>query len=471
MRSARAAAATGGRGGDVYHVTTLADYNNFADEPKIPGSFRHALRSAEGPRTIVFDVAGVIQLKARLEVLKSDLTIAGQTSPGGITLCGYPFEISQAADVIVRHLRVRLGDFRVRLPASDEGFAKLDPGSSNAVDVGSGSQRIILDHVSAAWGMDETLSVTNCRDITIQQCIIAESLNDSYHPKGPHGYGTLVRGMLTAADQEAHVGGYTFFENLWAHHRARNPSVGGQQRIPAGEAEDARRRTDVNLVNNVIFDWGDMPTHRSQSGQVRINLIGNYYVCGPAKSAETIFRESETAPTQLYHEGNRRDADQDPQHNGVLIDATAVAAFRDFDDRDTLLHDANSQPFPFLGAVAQKIVSADEAYQQVIESAGASLWRDATDQRIMASLRDRRGKIIDSQEELRDTRGKLAGIDDAPVRRRAADFDSDQDGMPDTYEREQGLNPQDASDGAELAANQSGYTNLEIYLDRLTRSG
>ncbi len=108
------AAATGGRGGDVYHVTTLEDYHP-KTEPAIKGSFRHALRSITGPRTIVFDVGGGIALRAPIEVYKNNVTIAGQTAPGGITLWGYPFEVSNAAtDVIVRHIRVRCGDFHSR---------------------------------------------------------------------------------------------------------------------------------------------------------------------------------------------------------------------------------------------------------------------------------------------------------------------------------------------------------------------
>ncbi len=463
------ATAVGGRGGDVYHVTTLDDYNSFRKATKIPGSLRHAIRSATGPRTIVFDVSGVIHLKAPMEILKSRLTVAGQTSPGGITLCGYPLEISQASDVIVRFLRVRLGDFRARASGQSDSSdcAKFQPGSSNAINVGPDCQRIILDHVSASWSIDETLSVTNSRDVTIQHCIIAESLNRSFHPKGPHGYGSLVRGSLTADDQRDAVGGYTFLGNLWAHHRARNPSVGGQQRIPAGRPESSRLRTDVNLVNNVVFDWGDMPSHRSQKGQVRINLVGNYYICGPSKSGEYIFRESETDSTAVFHEGNYFDADQDSEHNGITVTASSTEAFREFDAQDKLLAPPHGRPFPFFACVQEAIVSADASYQRVIESAGASLWRDAVDQRIIASLQARDGGLIDSQESLRDTSGRLAGIDDMPVQVREAGFDTDQDGMPDSYEISHGLNPLVPSDGAANTLSEDAFSNLECYLNSI----
>ncbi|HEY3394415.1 MAG TPA: hypothetical protein VGK58_17000, partial [Lacipirellulaceae bacterium] len=256
------AAATGGRGGDVYHVTNLLDYRSDSEQ-KIEGSLRHAIRSASGARTIVFDVGGAIQLRETLEIRKNNLTIAGQTAPGGITVWGYPVEISGAADVVVRYLRVRVGDFNVRasgtqtkagVEAELQGAKDLDPRSANGLDIGR-ANRVIVDHVSVAWGLDETLSVTRSRDVTVQNSIISESLNESFHPKGSHGYGSLLRGELTPADQEAGVGGYTFYQNLWAHHRARNPSIGGQQRLDDGQAEAGRRRTDVNLVNNVVYNW------------------------------------------------------------------------------------------------------------------------------------------------------------------------------------------------------------------------
>ena len=167
--------------------------------------------------------------------------------------------------------------------------------------------------------MDETLSVTLSRNVTVQNSIIAESLNKSFHPKGPHGYGTLIRGELTPADQEAGNGGYTFYGNLWAFHRARNPSIGGQQRLEPGQPEDDRHRTDVNIVNNVVYGWGDQPTHRSELGEVRINLVGNYYVNGPTKKSDYIFNEANPAPTLLYYQGNMLDADQDGVHNGKAV--------------------------------------------------------------------------------------------------------------------------------------------------------
>lgn len=469
------AAASGGRGGDVYHVTSLADYDKGSSP--VEGTLRHGIESAEGPRTIVFDVGGAIQLHRPLSIRKSKLTIAGQTAPGGITVWGYPLEISRASDVILRYVRVRTGDFNARRPTGNntaannvgsQGAGDLDAGSANALDV-SRSERVIVDHVSAAWGMDETLSVTLSRDVTVQHSIIAESLNNSYHPKGAHGYGTLIRGELTPADQEAGVGGYTFYGNLWALHRARNPSIGGQQRLEPGQVESERRRTDVNLVNNVVYGWGEQPTHRSELGEVRINLVGNYYVNGPHSRSEHIFSEGNPARTLLFQQGNMQDADRDGQHNGQPVGRSGDIrrTFRKFDSQDVLLGPTHGKPFNFFSTVAEQVLPAEEAYARVVRSAGASLWRDAIDRRIIDALVHRSGSLIDSQEVYRETNGMLIGIDDLPSQRRPEGFDTDGDGMPDEFETQHGLDPRQATDRNGTKLSDAGYTNLEVYLNGL----
>jgi hypothetical protein len=470
------AAATGGRGGDVYHVTNLLDYRSDSEE-KITGSLRHAIRSATGPRTIVFDVGGAIKLREHLEIRKSNLTIAGQTAPGGITLWGYPLEISGASDVIVRYLRVRIGDFNVRAAdtqsnagdqAESKGANDLDPRSANGLDVGR-AKRVIVDHVSVAWGLDETLSVTRSRDVTVQNSIIAESLNESLHPKGSHGYGSLLRGELTPADQAAGIGGYTFYRNLWAHHRARNPSIGGQQRLDDGQAEADRRRTDVNLANNVIFNWADQPTHRSEMGEVRVNLVGNYFVNGPAKKSEHIFNEDNPARTVVFHRENMLDADQDSRHNGIAVGRVndIKRTFRRFDAKDLLVGPTHGKPLNFFADVAKHVTSPEEAYARVVQSCGAGLSRDAIDERVIDSLVRRSGALINSQEIYRDANGMLAGIDDVPTSRRSAGFDTDGDGMPNEFELKHRLNPDDPADRNATGLSQLGYTNLEVYLSEL----
>ena len=463
------ATASGGRGGDVYHVTNLLDYNHKQGEQKIPGSLRHAIRSADGPRTIVFDVSGAIPLAGPLEILKSNLTIAGQTSPAGITLWGYPVEITRASDVIVRHLRIRTGDFHAMKmrdrPARGNGDLRGDDG--NTLFVGGGAKRVILDHLSLSWSMDETLSVTGANDVTVQHCLIGESLNDSYHSKGPHGYGSLIRGNLTAEQQGKNSGGYTFYGNLWAHHRARNPSIAGQQRLRRGRSEAQRGRTDLNLVNNVIYGWGDRPSHRSTSGSIRVNLIGNYYVNGPANDGDYIFNEDNPGQTHLYHANNYHDQNGDAAHDGYPT-VDRASEFVGFEpDEDILLGPAEAEPFPFVRSVDAAISTAEAAYEQVVNTVGASLHRDAIDQSILSSLLNRTGNLVDSQEAFRDSQGNLAGIDDLPTTRRREGFDVDRDGMADEFERQHGLNPADASDRNRNELGSRGRTNLEVYLDSL----
>jgi len=325
---------------------------------------------------------------------------------------------------------------------------------------------VIVDHVSAAWGMDETLSVTLSRNVTVQHSIIAESLNNSFHPKGPHGYGTLIRGELTPADQQAGAGGFTFYGNLWALHRARNPSIGGQQRLDPGQTESERRRTDVNLINNVVYGWGDQPTHRSDLGEVRINLVDNYYVNGPASKSDYIFNESNAARTLLFQKGNMQDADGDAGHDGKLVGLAGDIrrTFRQFDARDVLTGPAHGEPFNFFAAVAEHALPAEEAYARVVRAAGASLCRDAIDKRIVDALVHRTGSLIDSQDIHRNADGLLAGIDDLPMERRPDDFDTDGDGMPDEFEVKHGLDPGNSADGNDTSLGGMGYTNLEVYL-------
>jgi hypothetical protein len=344
----------------------------------------------------------------------------------------------------------------------------MDPSSANAINIGRG-ERAILDHVSASWGLDETLSVTLCRDITIQNCIIAESLNESLHAKGAHGYGSLIRGDLTPKDQEAGVGGYTLYRNLWAHHRARNPSIGGQQRLDGDQSEGDRRRADVNLVNNVVYDWGDQATHRSGDGDVRINLVGNVYVCGPAKKAKYFFLEREDATTFVFQRGNWQDLDQDAEHDGELVATPeqVQAAFQRFGEADELRSDG--EPFQFYGDLANDELTGDEAYAEVLSSVGASLARDAADQRVVDSVTGRTGKLINSQEEFRTADKHMPGIDDLIEKKRPEGFDADADGMADEFERAHGLDSSDAEDRNGTGLSKEGYTNLEVYLNGLVK--
>jgi hypothetical protein len=236
-----------------------------------------------------------------------------------------------------------------------------------------------------------------------------------------------------------------------------------------GQAENERRRTDVNLVNNVVYGWGDQPTHRNDLGEVRINFVGNYFINGPANKSEYVFREGNAAPTFLYQEGNLLDADQDRIHNGkpVGLADDIKQTFRQFDAKDMLAGATHGKPFNFFVPAKAHVLSADETYARVVKQAGASLSRDAIDTRIIDCVVQRTGSPIDSQEMYRDSHGSLPGIDDLPTSRRPGDFDTDGDGMPNEFERLHRLNPHNPADRNGFNLSNDGYTNLEIYLNGL----
>ena len=232
----------GGRGGKVFEVTNLND--------KGPGSLRAAV-DAKGPRTVVFRVSGNIELESPIRIKNPFITIAGQTAPGdGICLKNHPLSID-ADQVIVRYIRIRPGDV-----------------SGNDYDAVSSryTKHMILDHISASWSIDECVSVYHCDSITIQWCLIAESLYGSNHIKGHHGFGGIWGSNYS-----------TYHHNLLAHHSSRNP------RMASGAGY-----TDYR--NNVIFNWGYQSCYGGEAFQTgndefnfsRFNIVSNYYKPGPA---------------------------------------------------------------------------------------------------------------------------------------------------------------------------------------------
>ena len=339
--------------------------------------------------------------------------------------------------------------------------------SADGINVANGSNRVILDHVSASWSLDETLSVTVSKNITVQHSMIAASLNSSLHHKGEHGYGSLVRGEVTAAEQALGESGYTFYGNLWAHHDARNPSFGGQQTLEAGQPESARRRINVNLVNSVIFNWDSNATHRNNDGDVYANIVGNYYVNGPLSNSTRFFSASGPGSTFVYQQGNYHDRDLDSLHDGFLVDTPSeiTTAFVNFEAGDVLNSTGGGTPYNFFSWIQDSVVSAEAAYARVVDAVGASLWRDVIDQRVIDQLAARTGSIINSQEIYRDEFDVLPGIDDLPTETRAANWDTDQDGMPDSFEAAFGLNAGNSADRNLTTLSILGYTNLEVYLD------
>lgn len=420
--------ATGGRGGDVYIVTNLNDNG--------AGSLRDAINSASGPRTIVFAVSGNIMLQSKLDIKRPNLTLAGQTAPGdGITVAGYPVTVN-ADNIIIRYMRFRCGDFNAMAengkPAKGNG--NLKGSSAGALDVLE-ANNVIIDHVSTSWAIDETLSVTYSNYVTVQNSIVSESLNDSYHDKGSHGYGSLIRGNGE--------GGSTFYRNLYSHHDMRNPGAGSNQTTPSIKGQ-------LDFVNNVVYGWGTRSGEAiggSAGGIVELNYVNNYVIANhDSRNANSVWDEVKTEGILTYQSGNKLDNNINGVRDGVNNGWNMFPNFTSAQRRSTRWN------FPEVPTV-----SAEQAYDDVLNQAGASLARDAIDARIVQQVRNNTGRIIDSQDEV----GGLPALysDVAPI-------DSDSDGMPDAWEQQHNLNPFNASDRNHKTLD-SVYTNLEVYLNSI----
>jgi hypothetical protein len=437
----------GGRGGKVIVVTSLEDRG--------PGTLREACETG-GARTIVFNVAGIIRLKTPLIIRAPYITIAGQTAPGdGVCVAGESVWIN-THDVIIRYMRFRRGETNV--------------GRRDDAIGGNPIGNIMIDHVSASWGLDENMSMyrhmyndstgaieqkLGTVNITIQNSIFAESL-DTYN----HSFGSTLGGENC-----------TFMRNMWANNTGRNPSVGWNGTF--------------NYVNNVVFNW----MHRSSDGgdyRAMYNFINNYFKPGPVtpKNSPVGHRilKPESGRSKLkykvygraYVNGNIMEGNEEVTKNnwagGVQVEEMKDAGeYTDFIKWN--------EPFPMPKLT---IVSASEAYAYVVKNAGATLpKRDAVDVRIAEQVRT--GKINykegvplpDKQFEHRKLpidSYKLGIITDPiqvggyPEYKGTPYKDSDNDGMPDDWEIKHGLNPKNAADASQ-DKNKDGYTNIEDFLN------
>jgi len=400
--------AVGGRGGEVYCVTNLADSGL--------GTLREAVSKPK--RTIIFGVSGTIFLKSQLDIAQPYLTIAGQTAPGGgITLAGHTVSVQDTHDVIVRFIRCRAGDINgVKFQGDAFQFFR--------------ATNCIADHVSASWSVDETLSVTRCRDISVQWCFITESLRQSVHRKGSHGYGSLLR----FGD-----GSITLHHNLYAHHDSRNPRLGDNLRL--------------DFINNVIYDWGFNAGYNANdsggnpSGYTNwLNYVGNLLLAGPSttKHLRVAFDSGVTnaASAFIYQSANEIDNNRNGRLDGM------DTGWQMFDG----LFARMDKPFPAPGVTAD---SPKTAMGQILTIGGASLHRDAVDERIVSEVRKETGRMIDSQAEVGGW-PELKSI--------AAPLDTDRDGIPDYWEYALGWET-NAVNSSHI--NPDGFTDLEWYLNWL----
>jgi pectate lyase len=406
-----------GRGGKVIEVTSLADDG--------PGTLRAAV-SEPSPRIIVFRVSGIIEQKSELQVLHPFVTLAGQTAPGGgICIKGAGITI-MTHDILIQHIRIRPGN---RGP--------VDADINDAISIlgkyggqNDDAYNIVVDHVSASWGEDETVSTWyGAHDITISWCIISEALNRSRHRKKTHSAGLLI------GDSSYHV---SIHHNLLAHNDFRNPL------IAQGGTHD--------IVNNVIYNWGVLPAEICDyDSNTFLNFIGNYFIAGSSTNPgpfEILFPEGNP---RIYVEDNIGPHRPDPN-----MDDWAIVGFRWGEEGIAPEKYRSHTKFETPPVTS---TSPIEARDIVLAQAGAiSPQRDAVDQRIVNDVKDGTGSIIDSPD---DVGGYPKLNSNTPP------VDTDHDGMPDDWELNNGLDPEDASDGnGDL--DKDGYTNIEEYLHSLS---
>lgn len=378
---------TGGRGGKVMIVTSLADNG--------PGTLREAVE-ASGPRIVVFEVDGNIHLETPLRIENDDITIAGQSAPGdGICLCDSPLVIN-ASNVIVRYLRCRMGDKYVH--------------DADAVSGGRyGQKNVILDHISASWSIDECFSIYKTENLTVQWCLIANSLRKSKHTKGAHGFGGIWGGLNA-----------TFHHNLLANHSSRNPrfsSVEGTK--------------NVDYRNNVVYNWGFKAAYGGGRGG-EINFCQNYYKPGPGTSNPSrILDVSDDGTSRYFVEGNfiegneAATADNRLAVGGKNPDVAVVAT------------PFASEAFP---TEAPKAL-----FKSVLKGVGCSHKRDSFDASVVDQTR--KGIAIWGDRGFTDTPEECGGLPELKAVKAKPDLN--RNGIPDSLEKK--------------------FSNIEDYLNSLVK--
>ena len=424
---------TGGRGGKIFIVNNLNDNG--------PGSFREAAEK-NTPRIILFAVSGTIHLDSRL-FIKGNATIAGQTAPGdGICLADNSVQLN-GDNIIIRYLRFRMGDKFQR-------GGMVDGNGGDDAFGGTRRKNIIIDHCSGSWSTDEVFSVYGGDSTTVQWNLITEPLNYSYHfEKGDtgyehHGYGAIWGGKHSS-----------YHHNLIAHCNSRTPRWDGTRNIP---------EENCDFVNNVIYDWGHNNVYAGEGGNY--NIINNYYKYGPSTSKSVLHRIANpwNKPPSIgfgkwYVDGNYVDGSPEVTKDnwlGVDVEKGTTSDVK-----------VTSSPFALVAVNKQ---SAKDAYESVLKNVGAILpKRDTLDERIIKEVINRTGKMIDVQGNFPHGTAYEQTLTAWPtLKSLPAPKDSDGDGMPDDWEKQNGLNANDASDAPVIKLNKF-YTNIEVYLNSLVK--
>ena len=436
--------AIGGRGGIVYHVTSLDDdVNNPAE-----GTFRYGITKTSGPRTIVFDVSGYITLKGRLTCSDPYVTVAGQTAPGeGITFRGAP--LGFASDGIIRFIRSYRGYAGTEAgPSTEEQNKGLD-GLGMA-----GCDNSIMDHCSVAWTTDEAFSSRNAHSITLQRTLISEALNQADHPnyeKGKtHGFAATIGGGCF-------YGHSSYHHNLLAHCEGRNWSLSGGL-DGAGNYSGAH-----DVFNNVVYNWGSRAT---DGGTHELNFMNNYYKMG-ASTTQTLllrhqFEGTGSGSQAAYVSGNIREN----LDGSKTTDAENQTYKYELSGGQKLTWEPWATA-PFFESFAT-IESAEAAYANVLSDVGCNQpLLNAHDARMVSETFSGTTSTVGSKtgkKGLIDREWDAEGFTSIKEEKRAANFDTDQDGMPDWWEAlHSELNPSVADNN--LDADGDGYTALEDYLN------
>lgn len=455
---------TGGRGGKVYHVTTLEDGDQ-------EGTLRYAVNQRDA-RTIVFDVAGTIFLKSDLKISRGNLTIAGQTAPGqGICIATYPVVLA-ADNIILRYIRFRVGN---------EGGGEPDGLG------GMENTNIIVDHCSVSWSVDECLSVYGGENLTIQWCIASESLRTAGHGKGKHGYGGNWGGTNVS-----------YHHNLLAHHESRVPRLGPRPKTQENEYMDMR--------NNVFYNWAGNGCYGGEG--MNVNIVNNYYKPGPAtpKNKYVSYRiaglgvrtsdycHNEDGSTNVWYpmmhkwgtffvEGNVVEGNAE-----VTADNWTKGIYEQIDNSkcDNTFTDEVKVAMHLTTPLATGMVTthlAEQAFDLVVGYAGCSKQRDIIDVRIAEETRTGTATYMGSVTE---NAANAPGLIDLPNDVKPAgaasawpelgdnsmdsDYlkDSDGDGIPDIWEIAYGLDKENSNDAAAYTLD-SRYSNLEVYLHNLVQ--
>ena len=463
---------TGGRGGEIRHVTNLNDSGT--------GSFREAVKGSTA-KIVVFDVAGVIALQSDLTI-GANTTIEGQTAPEpGITLRYYTVLYS-GNNIIVRFIRFRRGQEKDVNDGADATWTR------NKKD-------IILDHCSFSWSIDEVASFYDNNNFTMQWCTIGESLNNAGHGKGAHGYGGIWGGKLAS-----------FHHNMICHVNNRSPRFNGARYNWTGYINNDRysefnwgnavQAENVDFRNCVVYNCGNGCYGGPGGGQ--INMVNNYYKTGPAGETKYIttasvanstsssdHQEYWTMLSRYYIAGNMINGNS-KNWDAVTYDKDAtyiINGKRHTPDPNHYYGDnvTYSKNPAGTDCVQMELTSptdygtvtthdAQTAFSKVLDYAGASLHRDNVDARYMKEAKNGTATYTGS------VTGKPGRIDlvsdvngyteeDFGYGKRAADFDADNDGMADEWEQLNGgnLNPNEYT----LDSQNRWYTNLEVYCNSL----